>query len=348
MNFHLTYRGRYLYYPAHMKEQPDHSALRDKILKLKKDLNAVILAHNYQRPEVQDIADLTGDSLELSRAAAKTDYDVIVFCGVHFMAESASILSPDKTVLLPEIDAGCPMADMVTVKGPRKTRRDVFTELFGIAFEFADEFTLMDMKKKFPGAPVVAYVNTSAAVKAESDICCTSANVVKVVNSLKEDTIICIPDRNLSAFAAKRTGKKVISWDGFCNVHHARIGVADVTRARAEHPDAVLVVHPECPPEVQDPADLITSTSGMLRFCKESDSREFIIGTEEGILHRLRKENPDKQFHILNKEMVCPNMKRTKLESVLAAMEKKQHVIKVHEDIRIPARRALDRMLEII
>ena len=325
----------------------DSNTLRDKILKLKKELNAIILAHNYQRPEVQDIADMTGDSLELSRTAAKTDHAVIVFCGVHFMAESASILSPDKTVLLPEIGAGCPMADMVTVTGPRKTRRDFYTDKLGIAFEFADEFTLLDMKKKYPGVPVVAYVNTSAAVKAESDICCTSSNVVKVVESLKEDTVICIPDRNLSAYAAKRTSKKIISWDGFCNVHQGHLDIEDVKKARAEHPGALLVVHPECPPEVQDRADHITSTSGMLRYCRESDHREFIIGTEEGILHRLRKENPTKLFYVLNNEMVCPNMKRTRLESVLHAMEKKQYVIKVPEAIRVPAKRALDRMLEI-
>ena len=325
----------------------DQTVIRERILKLKKDLNAIILAHNYQRPEVQDIADITGDSLELSRAAAKTDFKVIVFCGVHFMAESASILSPDKTVLLPEITAGCPMADMVTVEGPRKTRRELFTDKLGIHFEFSDAFTLRDMKQEHPGAPVVAYVNTSAAVKAESDICCTSSNVVKVVESLKEDTVICIPDRNLSAYAAKRTKKKIISWDGFCNVHHAHLDMEDVSKAKKEHPHALLVVHPECPPEIQDLADLITSTSGMLRFCRESSNKEFVIGTEEGILHRLRKESPDKQFFILSKEMVCPNMKRTKLDSVLTAMEKMQYVIKVPEDIRIPAKRALDRMLEI-
>jgi quinolinate synthase len=325
----------------------DTSALRDQIQKLKKDLNAIILAHNYQRPEVQDIADITGDSLELSRAAARTDHDIIVFCGVHFMAESASILSPDKTVLLPELGAGCPMADMVSVTGPRKTRRDLYTDVMGIAFEFADDFTLLDMKKKYPGVPVVAYVNTSAAVKAESDVCCTSSNVVKVVESLKADTIICIPDRNLSSYAAKRTNKKIISWDGFCNVHMAHLDIEDVKKAKAEHPDAVLVVHPECPPEVQDMADHITSTSGMLRFCKESKDREFIIGTEEGILHRLKKDSPGKKFFVLNKEMVCPNMKRTKLESVLRALEKREHVIKVPEDIRVKAKRALDRMLEI-
>jgi len=328
-------------------DKTDINALRDKILKLKKDLNAIILAHNYQRPEVQDIADLTGDSLELSRAAAGTNHGVIVFCGVHFMAESASILSPDKTVLLPEIGAGCPMADMVTVTGPRKTRRDFYTEKLGIAFEFADDFTLLDMKKKYPGVPVVAYVNTSAAVKAESDICCTSSNVVKVVESLKADTVICIPDRNLSAYAARRTKKTIISWDGFCNVHQGHLDIEDVKTAKTEHPDAVLVVHPECPPAVQDMADQIASTSGMLRFCRESNHKEFIIGTEEGLLHRLRKENPGKQFFVLNNEMVCPNMKRTRLESVLMAMEKMQYVIKVPEDIRIKAKRALDRMLEI-
>ncbi len=330
-----------------MTEKIDINALRDKIYTLKKNLNAIILAHNYQRPEVQDIADITGDSLELSRAAAKTDYEVIVFCGVHFMAESASILSPNKTVLLPEISAGCPMADMVTVTGPRKTKRELYTDVLGITFEFGDEFTLLDMKNKYPGVPVVAYVNTSAAVKAESDICCTSSNVVKVVESLKDDTVICIPDRNLSSYAAKRTKKNIISWDGFCNVHHAHLDVEDVKKAKSEHPDAVLVVHPECPPEVQDMSDQIASTSGMLHFCKESNHKEFIIGTEVGILHRLQKESPAKKFYILNKEMVCPNMKRTTLTSVLTAMEKMQYVIKVPEEIRVKAKRALDRMLEI-
>jgi len=326
----------------------DQNSVRERILRLKKDLNAIILAHNYQRAEVQDIADITGDSLELSRAAAKTDFKVIVFCGVHFMAESASLLSPDKTVLLPEIDAGCPMADMVTVDGPRRTRRELFKELYGVTFEFPDEYTLRDIKRQHPGVPVVAYVNTSAAVKAESDICCTSSNVVKVVESLKEDTVICIPDRNLSAYAAKRTKKKVIAWDGFCNIHHVQLTMDDVTRTRAEHPQALLVVHPECPPEIQDLADHITSTSGMLRFCGESPYKEFIIGTEEGLLHRLRKDSPDKEFILLSRKMVCPNMKRTHLSSVLAAMEKMQYVIKVPDEIRVKAKRALDRMLEIV
>jgi quinolinate synthase len=337
---------RYYHLLMETEKLPAH-VIRERIVALKKRLNAVILAHNYQRPEVQDIADMTGDSLELSRTASKTNYDVIVFCGVHFMAESAAILSPNKTVLLPELTAGCPMADMVTVSGPRKTRRDLFTDKLGINFEFTDEFTLLDMKKKYPGVPVVSYVNTSAAVKAESDICCTSSNVVKVVDSLKEDTVICIPDRNLSAYAAKRTKKKIISWDGFCNVHHAHLDAEDVKRSRTEHPGALLVVHPECPPEIQDQADRIDSTSGMLRFCKESDKKEFIIGTEEGLLHRLRMENPDKKFYLVSNEMVCPNMKRTRVESVLRALEEMQHVITVPEEIRVPAKRALERMLEI-
>jgi quinolinate synthase len=330
-----------------MTPELNSTGTREKILKLKKELNAIILAHNYQRPEVQDIADITGDSLELSRAAARTDYRVIVFCGVHFMAESASILSPDKTVLLPELEAGCPMADMVTVNGPRATKRQLFQEIYGVTFQFPDEYTLRDIKREHPGVPVVAYVNTSAAVKAESDICCTSSNVVKVVESLKEDTVICIPDRNLSAFAAKRTKKKIIAWDGFCNVHHVQLTLDDVTRAKAEHPQALFIAHPECPPEVQDQADHITSTSGMLRFCKESPHREFIIGTEEGLLHRLRKDSPDKLFTLLSRKMVCPNMKRTHLSSVLVAMEKMQYVIKVPDEVRVKAKRALDRMLEI-
>jgi quinolinate synthase len=330
-----------------MTSETDIAAIREKILRLKHELNAIILAHNYQRSEVQDVADITGDSLELSRAAARTDNRVIVFCGVHFMAESASILSPDKTVLLPEIGAGCPMADMVTVEGPRRTKRELFSELYGITFQFPDEYTLRDIKRDHPGVPVVAYVNTSAAVKAESDICCTSSNVVKVIESLREDTVICIPDRNLSAFAAKRTKKRIIAWDGFCNVHHVQLTLDDVKAAKAEHPKALFVAHPECPPEVQDLADHITSTSGMLRYCKESPNREFIIGTEEGLLHRLRKDSPDKRFYLLSRKMVCPNMKRTHLSSVLTAMEEMQYVITVPDEIRVKAKRALDRMLEI-
>ncbi len=320
--------------------------LVEEILKLKTQRRAIILSHNYQRPEVQDIADFVGDSLELSRQAAALDCDVIVFCGVHFMAESASILSPEKVVLLPELEATCPMADMITVSGPRK----VWKEFPGYdeqpTFVFSHEFTLRDIKEKFPGRPVVAYVNTTADVKAESDICCTSANVVKVVESLPEEEVICIPDRNLSAWAAKNTSKKIISWDGFCHVHD-RVTPQDVERARKAHPDALFMAHPECRLEVLEMADHVTSTSGMLRFARQSDAEEFIVGTEVGLLHRLQKENPEKKFYPLRKDMICPNMKKTKLESVLRALREITHEIKVPDDIRARAVQALDRMLAI-
>ncbi|MFZ3090443.1 MAG: quinolinate synthase [Nitrospirota bacterium] len=324
----------------------DQDTLIREIQALRKERNALIIAHNYQRAEIQSLADIIGDSLELSRAAAKTNNPVIVFCGVHFMAESASILSPDKTVLLPEITAGCPMADMVTVEGPRRTDRKEYRDLLGIAFEFADAFTLRDLKSRHPGAPVVCYVNTSAAVKAESDICCTSSNALKVVESLKEDTVIMIPDRNLSAYVAKRTKKKVITWDGFCHVHQ-RVTVNDINKLRKEHPDSVFIVHPECPPEIQDMADHIASTSGILRLAREIDKKEFIIGTEEGLGYRLKKENPGKEFYFAYEHMVCPNMKRITLRSLRNALRDMQYVIKVSENIRIKAKRALDRMLEV-
>ena len=324
----------------------DKEILTKEILQLKEEKNALILAHNYQRAEIQDLADIIGDSLELSRAAAKTNNPIIVFCGVHFMAESASILSPDKIVLLPEITAGCPMADMITVEGPRRTDRKEYRDLLGIAFEFADTFTLRDLKSKYPAAPVVCYVNTSAAVKAESDICCTSSNALKVVESLKEDTIIMVPDRNLSAYVAKRTKKKIITWDGFCHVHQ-RVSAANINSLRAEHPEAVVIVHPECPLEIQDMADHIASTSGILRLAKEIDKKEFIIGTEEGLGHRLKKENPDKEFYFAYEHMVCPNMKRITLRSLRNALRDMQYVIKVPDDIRVKAKRALDRMLEV-
>jgi len=318
----------------------------EKIARLKKERNAIILAHNYQRDEVQAVADLTGDSLELSRAAAETDYDVIIFAGVHFMAESASILSPDKKVVLTESSAGCPMADMVTVEGKRYYGKTFPGAGKEFCYTYPEDFTLRDIKAKYPVVPVVSYVNTTAAVKAESDICCTSANVVKVVNSLPSDRVICVPDKNLAAWAAKHTDKEIISWDGFCNVHD-RVSAADVIKAKAEHPGALVIAHPECPMEVLELADHVTSTSGMLRFCKSSDAREFIIGTELGLMYRLKKESPDKAFHPLRVDMLCPNMKRTTLSSVLRALEHMPCVIKVPEDIRIPAKRALDRMLEI-
>jgi len=321
--------------------------LKERILRLKEQRNAVILAHNYQRDEVQEIADFTGDSLELSRQAAGVDCDVIVFCGVNFMAESASILSPDKTVLLPALDANCPMADMVRVSGERKVWKTFPGYREQPAFVFPHDFTLRDIREKYPDAAVVTYVNTTADVKAESDVCCTSSNVIKVVESLPQDEIICIPDRNLSMWAAKNTGKKIIAWDGFCHVHD-RITVEDVEKARKEHPGAVLMAHPECRLEVLEAADHVTSTSGMLRFAKASDAREFIVGTEVGLMYRLRKENPGKVFHPLRSDMICPNMKKTRLETVLKALENMEHVVKVPEEIRVPAQKALDRMLEIV
>jgi len=325
---------------------PDLDILKERILRLKEERNAIILSHNYQREEVQDIADFIGDSLELSRIAAGIRCDVIVFCGVNFMAESASVLSPEKIVLLPEVGARCPMAGMITVSGPRKLMTYFPGYRHTAGYAFPVDFTLKDIKRLYPDTPVVAYVNTTADVKAESDICCTSANGVKVIESLNVDKVICVPDRNLAQWIAKNTKKEIIAWDGFCHVHDM-VMTEDVIRAKQEHPDALLVAHPECRIEVLERADHVTSTSGMLRFIRPSDAKEFIIGTEVGLLYRLRKENPDKVFYPLRKDMVCPDMKRITLRSVLQSLETMTHVIKVPEDIRIPAKMALDRMLEI-
>ena len=320
--------------------------LKAGIFKLKKARNAIILAHNYQREEVQEIADFTGDSLELSRKAATIDCEVIVFCGVNFMAESASILSPDKTVLLPAVEANCPMADMITVDTPRELRMN-FPGHNDVSYEFPEDFTLKSMKARYPGVPVVSYVNTTAAVKAESDYCCTSSNGIRVVDAIQSDRVICVPDRNLARWIAKNTKKEIITWDGFCHVHD-RIMAKDVEAVKAEHPGALFVAHPECRIEVCEMADHVTSTSGMLRYCHDSPARKFIIGTETGLLYRLRLENPDKEFYPLRRDMVCPNMKKTSLSSVLFALENNTQVIKVPEDIRVRAKRALDRMLEIL
>ncbi len=325
----------------------DLSGLRDQILRFKQEKHAIILSHNYQRDEIQEIADFVGDSLELSRIAATRDCAMIVFCGVHFMAESAAILSPDKTVLLPEIDAGCPMADMISADAPRPVRKSFPGFDNPPAYVYPPEFTLKDIKKQYPGVPVVAYVNTTAEVKAESDICCTSANVVKVIDSLPGDSVICIPDKNLSMWAARNTKKKVIAWDGYCNVHE-RVTVQDVQDARSQHPKAVVLAHPECRIEVLEIVDHVTSTSGMLRFVHASDEKEFVVGTEIGLMYRLRKENPGKTFYALRKDMVCPNMKKTTLQSLLRAFQENTYVVKVPEDIRIRAKKALDRMLEVV
>jgi quinolinate synthase len=300
----------------------DANELRQEIKKLLKEKNAVLLAHNYMRDEVQEIADITGDSLALSIEAAKTSADVIVFCGVHFMAESASILSPDKTVLLPRLDAGCPMADMVTVEG------------------------LLEMKAKYPGVPVVTYVNSSAAVKAHSDICCTSANAVKVVNSLPENELIFTPDRNLGRFVAKFSPKTFHFWEGFCPTHE-RLKPEEVVRLKAEYPDAEFICHPECNPAVSSLADQACSTSRMYEYCRKSPAKSFIIGTEMGILYRLKKENPEKEFILASPSLICPNMKLISLEDILVSLQTMAPVVKVPEEVRIPAKLALDRMLAI-
>ncbi|MFQ3573737.1 MAG: quinolinate synthase [Thermodesulfovibrionales bacterium] len=319
--------------------------LKEDILKLKTQKRAIILAHNYQRSEIQDIADFVGDSLELSRIAAGIDCDVIVFCGVHFMAESASVLSPQKTVILPEITAGCPMADMITVTG----QRQMPTSFHGYEeanYIFSRDFTLLDIKKMYPSAPVVAYVNTTAEVKAESYVCCTSANVIDVINSLKEDTIISIPDRNLSMWAQKHSQKRIITWDGFCHVHD-RVRKEDVLKARQEHRNALVVAHPECRIEVLEMADKVASTSGMIRYVKESSHKEFIIGTEIGIIHRLKKEAPDKEFYPLRRDMICPNMKKTNLQNVYDGLRLMRYIVKVPDEIGQRARLSLDRMLHL-
>ncbi|MCE5283189.1 MAG: quinolinate synthase NadA [Deltaproteobacteria bacterium] len=298
--------------------------LIDKIQKLKKERRAVILVHNYQIPEVQDIADFVGDSLELSIKASQTDAEVIVFCGVHFMAETAKILSPLKTVLLPDKNSGCPMADMIS----------------------AEE--LRALKAKHPGAKVMCYVNTSAEVKAECDLCCTSANAVRMAQEVLKDAeeIIFVPDKYLAAFVANKTGREFITWPGFCPTH-AKILPEHVEAARARHPGAVVMVHPECRPEVAAIADMVISTGGMSRYAKETPAREIIVGTEPGIIHRLKKENPDKIFHPISDEVICPNMKRTTLEKVLWSLEDMQHVIEVPEPIAERARRAIETMLKV-
>lgn len=294
-----------------------------EITDLKKQKNAVILVHNYQRPEVQNIADFIGDSLELSRKAAKTEADVIVFCGVHFMAETAYLVNPGKTVLLPDIEAGCPMANMITAE------------------------QLIKEKKKFPGAMVVCYVNSSAAVKAESDICCTSANAVRVVQSLpSQGEILFIPDQYLGQWVAQQTGRKMHLWPGFCPTHMRILG-RKIIEEKRKHPGAMALVHPECRADAKEAADEVLSTGGMLRYAGESHGREFIIGTETGIIDRLKKENPEKTFLPVNSKAVCPNMKKITLEKVLRALQEMQFVVTVPQSIRDKALSTVNRMLEV-
>ena len=296
--------------------------MKDKIKAFAKIRNAIILAHNYQPPEIQDIADLCGDSLELSIKASKTTADIIVFCGVHFMAETAAILSPDKIVLLPETDAGCPMADMI------------------------DPVSLREKKKTLGNIPVVTYVNSSAAVKAESDICCTSANVIKVVESIKAHEILMTPDKNLARFAASRTSKKIHLWEGFCPFHNT-LTAQDVIKAKTGHPDAVFIAHPECPPEVLALADEIKSTSGMIKFAGESAHTSFILGTENGLLYPISKTYPDKKFFPASEKMVCEDMKKITLEKLFKSLETLSGRITVAEDIRTKAWGAVQRMIEL-
>ena len=288
------------------------------IEELGKKRNAVILAHVYQTGNVQDIADFTGDSLELSRKAIDTDADVIVFCGVRFMAETAAILNPDKIVLLPDMNAGCELADMATVEALRK------------------------MKKQYPGAAVISYVNSSADIKAESDVCCTSANTVNVVNSIKQNQILFLPDRNLGSYAAELTGKNIVRWDGYCYVHdHMELNILE--KLKLLHPAAKLIVHPECTKAIRDLADYIGSTSQMLAYVTSSEHEAFIVGTEDGFIHTLQKENPNKKFYSVG--ALCKGMKQITLEKIAAALEKMQFKIVVPEKIRVKAKLALEKML---
>ncbi len=293
-----------------------------KIEQLKKERDAVILAHNYQLPEVQDIADFTGDSLELSRIAAKSEKKLIIFCGVYFMAETASILCPDKTILIPDPAAGCPMANMITAEDVR------------------------ELKKRHPKAVVVGYVNTPAEVKAELDVCCTSTNAVDIISKIKSEEIIFVPDKYLADYVSKKTGKRLIAWEGYCPTH-VKIMPEDILKKVRLHPDAIVMVHPECRPEVVELADEVLSTGRMCVYVKKSHDKEFIIGTEVGIIHRLQKDNPDKKFYPATDNATCPNMKRTTLEKVLWSLQDLKTEVRVTDDIRKKSLRAINKMMEL-
>jgi quinolinate synthase len=299
----------------------DEALIRD-IRKLAAEKNAVILAHNYQRYEVQQAADLFGDSLGLSRQAAETSARMIVFAGVFFMAESAKILSPQKKVVMPVLEAGCPLADTLTVESLRR------------------------LKEEHPGAPVVCYINTSAAIKAECDICCTSANMLQVVESLPDRKLIFVPDRNMGRYLQTQTSKELILWKGVCPTHH-RLKKEHVLQLRQKHPGARFIAHPECRLDVLELADAIRSTTGFFTYAAESDAAEFIIGTETGVLPRMREVNPGKTFYAASEEMVCPNMKMTTLEDVLSVLETEENEVDVPAEIREKAVKALERMLAV-
>ncbi|MFO7838213.1 MAG: quinolinate synthase NadA [Desulfosalsimonadaceae bacterium] len=294
----------------------------NRIQRLKGEKNAVILAHNYQPPHIQDIADMCGDSLELSVRASKTEAGVIVFCGVRFMAETASVLCPGKTVLLPAQGAGCPMADMIT------------------------EAQLAEWRSRFTDIPVIAYVNSSAAVKANADICCTSANSIQVAESLSADEALLVPDRNLARYTDAKSGKTVHAWNGYCP-YHEHLSLNTVRKKRREHPDALFMAHPECRTEVLETADKVASTSGMLAFARSSDAKSFIVGTEVGLLYPLQKACPDKFFVAASEKMECVDMKKIGLETVAACLENLYGVVRVPEHIREPAMKAVQKMISI-
>jgi quinolinate synthase len=294
----------------------------EKISDIKKRENAIIIAHNYQIPEVQEIADFVGDSLELSRIAKKSKASTIIFAGVRFMAETAKILSPYKTILLPVKDAGCPMADQVS----------------------ADD--VKELRKKYPDAGFVAYINTTAEVKSEVDICCTSANAVKIINSLKQEKIVFLPDKNLANWVALQTEKEIISYDGFCYVHQ-KFNMEEIINIRKTYPDAELLVHPESPPSVVKNADYVLSTSGILNHAKHSHSKRFIIGTESGLIHRLIKENPDKEFYSPGEDKICFNMKKTTLIDIYNSLTYKQYKIELPFEVLERAKKPIERMVKL-
>ena len=297
--------------------------LAENIAKLKTKKDAIILAHNYQIGEVQDIADFIGDSLQLSIEASKIKNKIIVFCGVHFMAETAKILSPQKKVLLPDINSGCPMADMINAS------------------------QLDELKNKYPDAVVVCYVNSSAEVKALSDICCTSSNAVNVVKSIpKNKEIIFIPDKYLGSYVQSQAGRELILWNGYCPTH-VSINAKNIIQLKKKHLDAVVIVHPECTPDIIKVADKVASTGGMIKYAKKTKKKEFVIGTEIGIIHRLKKENPDKTFHPALGNAICPNMKLINLEKVLLSLEEERHEIDITEEVIQKARSAIDKMVAI-
>jgi quinolinate synthase len=305
------------------RKKEQNEQLKERLFELKKERNAIILAHYYQRDEIQEVADFRGDSFLLAQKAAETDADVIVFCGVHFMGESAKILAPDKIVLVPDERAGCPMADMVNVEGLRA------------------------LKKQHPHAKVVTYINSSAEIKAETDICCTSSNAVKVINSIDGDEIIWVPDKNLGDYVQKHTDKKLIIWEGYCNTHDM-LTLKDVEEMRAKYPQAKLVVHPECRPEVVAAADFVGSTTAIIKYCRESEHQEFIVGTEDGTGYQLRKDSPHKTFHFASKYLVCPNMKVNNLKKLVRCLETMKPQIYVPPHIAERAKISLERMLAVV